>query len=31
MKYFYDKEVDFIITEFLSWSEDFAWIRFSAR
>ena len=28
MKYFYDKEVDFIITEFLSWSEDFAWIRF---
>lgn len=28
MKMFYDAKVDCIITEFLSWSEDFAWIRF---
>lgn len=28
MKQFCDAEVDFIIAEFLSWSEDFAWIRF---
>jgi len=28
MKAFYDVKVDFVITEFLSWSEDFAWIRF---
>jgi L-arabinose isomerase len=25
---FFTEEVDFVITEFLSWSEDFAWIRF---
>ncbi|MBR0531972.1 MAG: hypothetical protein IJJ96_05130 [Bacteroidales bacterium] len=25
---FFNEKVDFIITEFLSWSEDFAWIRF---
>lgn len=25
---FYNGKVDFIIAEFLSWSEDFAWIRF---
>ncbi len=28
MKEFYDRKVDFVIAEFLSWSEDFAWIRF---
>lgn len=28
MKQFYDQKVDFVIAEFLSWSEDFAWIRF---
>lgn len=25
---FYAEKVDFVITEFLSWSEDFAWVRF---
>ena len=28
MDLFYKNRVDFIIAEFLSWSEDFAWIRF---
>lgn len=28
MKLFYDEKVDFIVANFLSWSEDFAWIRF---
>lgn len=28
MDLFYNAKVDFIIAEFLSWSEDFAWIRF---
>ncbi len=28
MDVFYAQKVDFVITEFLSWSEDFAWIRF---
>ena len=28
MDLFYTEKVDFIIAEFLSWSEDFAWIRF---
>jgi len=28
MKLFYDEKVDFILANFLSWSEDFAWIRF---
>ncbi|MBO4634953.1 MAG: hypothetical protein J5669_06230 [Bacteroidales bacterium] len=28
LKLFFDKEVDFVYAEFLSWSEDFAWIRF---
>lgn len=28
MDLFYNARVDFIIAEFLSWSEDFAWIRF---
>ena len=28
MDLFYDNKVDFIYAEFLSWSEDFAWIRF---
>ena len=28
MDLFYNSKVDFIITEFLSWSEDFAWVRF---
>jgi L-arabinose isomerase len=28
MNLFYNEKVDFIIAEFLSWSEDFAWIRF---
>lgn len=28
MDLFYDEKVDFIYAEFLSWSEDFAWIRF---
>lgn len=27
MDRFYMEKVDFVITEFLSWSEDFAWIR----
>ena len=25
---FFDEQVDFVYAEFLSWSEDFAWIRF---
>lgn len=28
MNLFYNEKVDFIVAEFLSWSEDFAWIRF---
>ena len=28
MRMFYDEKVDFVYAEFLSWSEDFAWIRF---
>ena len=28
MDLFYNSKVDFIYAEFLSWSEDFAWIRF---
>jgi L-arabinose isomerase len=28
MDLFYYEKVDFLIVEFLSWSEDFAWIRF---
>lgn len=28
MRSFFDEKVDFIYAEFLSWSEDFAWIRF---
>ncbi len=28
MSLFYNEKVDFVIAEFLSWSEDFAWIRF---
>ena len=28
IKLFFDKDVDFVYAEFLSWSEDFAWIRF---
>lgn len=28
MKLFYVEKVDFIVANFLSWSEDFAWIRF---
>ncbi|WP_295935689.1 hypothetical protein [uncultured Alistipes sp.] len=28
MDRFFVEKVDFVITEFLSWSEDFAWIRF---
>lgn len=28
MDTFYAEKVDFVIAEFLSWSEDFAWIRF---
>ena len=28
MDLFYNERVDFIYAEFLSWSEDFAWIRF---
>ena len=28
MNLFYDEKVDFVYAEFLSWSEDFAWIRF---
>ena len=28
MQAFFDEKVDFIYAEFLSWSEDFAWIRF---
>ncbi len=28
MDLFYTEKVDFIVAEFLSWSEDFAWIRF---
>ncbi|MBP5538321.1 MAG: hypothetical protein J6X69_00565 [Bacteroidales bacterium] len=28
MDLFYQEKVDFIYAEFLSWSEDFAWIRF---
>lgn len=28
MKRFFAEDVDFIVAEFLSWSEDFAWIRF---
>ena len=28
LKLFFQKDVDFVYAEFLSWSEDFAWIRF---
>ena len=28
MDLFYKEKVDFVYAEFLSWSEDFAWIRF---
>lgn len=28
MLVFFKEEVDFVIVEFLSWSEDFAWVRF---
>ena len=28
MDLFYNEKVDFVYAEFLSWSEDFAWIRF---
>ena len=28
MRLFFEAKVDFVIAEFLSWSEDFAWIRF---
>ncbi|MEL7589350.1 MAG: hypothetical protein AAGU19_21730, partial [Prolixibacteraceae bacterium] len=28
MKLFFNEKVDFIVANFLSWSEDFAWIRF---
>lgn len=28
MKLFYNEKVDFTVVNFLSWSEDFAWIRF---
>ena len=28
LKLFFDEGVDFVYAEFLSWSEDFAWIRF---
>lgn len=28
MKLFFTEEVDFVIAEFMSWSEDFAWVRF---
>ena len=28
MRQFYNEKVDFVVAEFLSWSEDFAWIRF---
>jgi L-arabinose isomerase len=28
MDLFYAEKVDFVIVEFMSWSEDFAWIRF---
>ena len=28
MSMFYNERVDFVLVEFLSWSEDFAWIRF---
>jgi L-arabinose isomerase len=28
MDIFYNEKVDFVVAEFLSWSEDFAWIRF---
>ena len=28
MNLFYAEKVDFVIVEFMSWSEDFAWIRF---
>ncbi len=28
IKIFFAEDVDFVIAEFLSWSEDFAWIRF---
>ncbi|MFA5417766.1 MAG: hypothetical protein WC341_04850 [Bacteroidales bacterium] len=28
MKLFYNEKVDFIVANFLSWSEDFAWVRF---
>ena len=28
MNMFYNEKVDFVLVEFLSWSEDFAWIRF---
>ena len=28
MSMFFNEKVDFVLVEFLSWSEDFAWIRF---
>ena len=28
LRLFFEKDVDFVYAEFLSWSEDFAWIRF---
>ena len=28
LKLFFNEGVDFVYAEFLSWSEDFAWIRF---
>ena len=28
MDLFYDEKVDFVYAEFLSWSEDYAWIRY---
>ena len=28
LRLFFDEKVDFVYAEFLSWSEDFAWIRF---
>lgn len=28
MQYFFAEKVDFIVTEYLSWAEDFTWVRF---
>ncbi len=28
VKMFFDEDVDFVVAEFLSWSEDYAWIHF---